>query len=448
MEFILEESSKEDMIHDINSVLHYINNELWFIIKKWDYVFIKKHTAWSEEEANIIDAFSKIATDIRDQLNIAGKAAELIDRCNKSHDFRSFYNFQKELHSRLKDPFSVIETLSKYEPDKSSSSDEYHDSSISKKISDVITAIFNALLDMKTDNTLNLLEDDMIKLIRSKITKQEYWFKENYNFKRVHPFSSYLHLKQYCDFINPNFDQISWENEDFFGRMLHKEIVDEIAYYREYENKNKDQFQIDKFEKIYDNLKYHLKRLVRGIIQELNRPILINQVLERYNLRTVLYNTSHLKELLKSSKNKERMLTRDLCNFVFDQGYTPINEFHLNVGRIDVADFTGPNPFLLEVKVMKEGFSKHDFMSAIRQLLLYTTSLEKSFNVDRGYLVFFRLGGPLVSIPGVVRIHNIEIYFKIIDISGEIPSDQQLNKALKKFQISEQDIHSEFEIEN
>lgn len=437
--FILQEVKEEDFIHYLSDLVIYITNNLGFIIDKWLIRYEMKIKAYSDEEEIIIQKLSDQIIEIEERIDKAedpSLKSKIIEKFKSDRDYTVYFSYQKELHDKLKDPFSAIDILIN---NRSTSYSHNSDNSRGYKISSILAFLHDALLDVKKEIEYN--DQD---IVRSKklVHLQENWYKKKKYFEKINPMVQFYNLKQYCDFISPDFEEINWDRKDFFGRQLFYEKVTKIANFKEdgyqqpYSSKDKKEFTDE-----IKSLKYNLKITIHNLIVSLEEPLLIHQILLNFKHRTLLYNSDVYRKKFESEpQNGEKILTKIIAKYLFDNSMNAFTELSLGTNRIDMTTITDDVKLLVESKVINRNKSKKDIISDYTQLLSYADNYSQFFSIGRFILVYFRIKGNYLDLPQVLTLGQKIIYSLVIDISGEYPSDRTANLKKRRLTLSQKEI--------
>jgi hypothetical protein len=150
-------------------------------------------------------------------------------------------------------------------------------------------------------------------------------------------------------------------------------------------------------------------RILRGLSR--------HGVLRRYAARCETFRAA---ELLAQSKgpSPERALTRNLAEYLFDQGFTPIIDPEIARLKPDIIDAAAGSLFYVEAKQYSTAAGARKLAQAYQQVWSTWFRLEKHYRLHEGFLVVFRRSGPLVELPtepldcGPRRLYSL-----LIDIS-------------------------------
>ncbi|OGQ94499.1 MAG: hypothetical protein A2521_15120 [Deltaproteobacteria bacterium RIFOXYD12_FULL_57_12] len=122
---------------------------------------------------------------------------------------------------------------------------------------------------------------------------------------------------------------------------------------------------------------------------------------------------------MKPGARKEDLLTEHCARYLFDQGLNPL--FNASIVRLrpDLFDSSSaPEALYVEAKQYSEtnGLRKK-LQKATWQVWSTWSELEGSNRVSEGYLLVFRVGGPLVQFDDRVRFQNKTLYPILVDIA-------------------------------
>jgi hypothetical protein len=181
-----------------------------------------------------------------------------------------------------------------------------------------------------------------------------------------------------------------------------------------------------------------------GYLQEqIDNSRMMLALLNKYKKRCEWFRQQDLlNKCRKNTKNGEKTLLGDLCEYLHEQGV----EFHIEPksasGRIDlISEQTGPDKLAAEAKIFsaRKGQDCQSVIRGFRQLYDYT----KDFNEPFGYLVVFRTCEENLSIePGIqespvpfIQVNSKTIFVLIIDICAYSKSASKRGR-LKKYEIT------------
>src|SRR5262249_16506151 len=155
-------------------------------------------------------------------------------------------------------------------------------------------------------------------------------------------------------------------------------------------------------ERIYKQHAPHLDRVIEQLhvlgASSLSRRV----VVERFKERSTWYDKARLREVArKGPGSREDRLTLELARYLHDAGL-----FFLVRPRVTnlEPDIVGLQGIAVESKAYtKSGSARKDVIHGFYQLHAYLTSLEtEAMRVEEGFLVVFRLGGPIYETPPTI----------------------------------------------
>ena len=119
-----------------------------------------------------------------------------------------------------------------------------------------------------------------------------------------------------------------------------------------------------------------IKPLCDYVIDELRKNVSLMYVLDNYKTRTMRFETPY------SQTWNEHDVQNKLAKYLFDNGYYVHKEEDISNGRPDfLFSDEDNNPFIIEVKFIKEKISKNIFKKYTSQLRDYMSKLESHLGV-------------------------------------------------------------------
>jgi hypothetical protein len=290
---------------------------------------------------------------------------------------------------------------------------------------------------------------DFDKKLHEKIIKlkdlHEYNFKEWINYKRSSGGNTLIEAINIIEKINPipentNESDAEWfmrrfKDHHFFG-WIQDLTYGVITQYSNYRPANLTGEQINSQ---IDDLKTLITRIYENIRQNIGLKSFINQVLNRYKTRCVCYD--NVRDLViknnKFIRNREEKLTIHFAKFLFDNGISTNYKLKRGQHEIDIFNPNSKNPIAIEVKVYKDSKSKKYLIDGLYQLHAYLNNLSSQWNINDGYFIIFRLGGPIYEFPDKIQINKFTLNIILIDV-GE--SSESGSKQPKPIIIKEKEI--------
>ncbi|MCL5036328.1 MAG: hypothetical protein M1269_04330 [Chloroflexi bacterium] len=192
----------------------------------------------------------------------------------------------------------------------------------------------------------------------------------------------------------------------------------------------------------FEKLRYRTKRIYDAVREEIGSQLLHKQILNNYKTRSIWYNFEELWNLVTDSKGKftnkrEQSLTLNLAKFLFDNGVPVIYRLKAGQHEMDMVDPSAKSPLLIEVKVYKDSSSKKEIIAGVAQLHSYLNNLSATRDINEGYYVVYRLGGPIYDLPEKIVTNQFTIYTILIDLGK---SQESGSKQKKPIIISENEI--------
>lgn len=172
-------------------------------------------------------------------------------------------------------------------------------------------------------------------------------------------------------------------------------------------------------EQVGDSLRPHLDRIHLALRSRIGSRASLVALIDRFKHRCEWHDRSRLLALTKSSpKKQEEVLTEELARWLFDAGMNPVSTPMMAGRRPDVVDPTAPFNLYIEAKQYSKG-AKTYLLKGFRQAWDAVAALQSTpYRVSEGFLVIFRLGGPLYTFPDFVDGPGCTLYIRVVDISG------------------------------
>jgi len=302
--------------------------------------------------------------------------------------------------------------------------------------------------DVKIINEFNALKEE-----------REYNFKEWLNFCRVAPGESIGYLCRIISNINPepkNFKTMKERADSYFSveaqkfALFESWIVDATyGVISKYGEHRPTQIGDKELDKIIENLKYRAKRVYEAVRQEIGTQLIYKQMLNNYKTRSMWYNFKELWDLVTDGKgkfirNREEILTLELAKYLFDNGISVVYRMKAGKHEIDMVNPEEKKPLGIEVKVYKDSQARKDIISGVAQLHSYIHNLSSTKNVEEGFYVIYRFGGPLYSLPERINIGKFTINTILIDLGKSKESGRKQDKPVV---IKEEEIVKKFKVQ-
>jgi len=155
----------------------------------------------------------------------------------------------------------------------------------------------------------------------------------------------------------------------------------------------------------------------------------------RYKARCMYYDRDRIERIIESSIGREEdALTADLALYLFDNGISTLYRVRRGVHEFDLFEVVGDRSvthIFIEAKVYKDDKAKNVIIKGLAQLHSYLNGREtESLYTEEVYLVIYRLGGPLVDLPGVIKTNRRLFYPIIIDLGKSVESGSRQSKPI------------------
>jgi len=300
--------------------------------------------------------------------------------------------------------------------------------------------------------------DEKITLEYNHLDEQRrYNFRKWLNSCRVSAGNALAELYRIVSQINP--EPKKYKNlRDRFRRLTSIELMKSAYFERwiedatygvvsQYSNYKPQGLNNEKIDEIFMKLKYKAKRIFESVREEIGSHLLHKQILDKYKTRSTWYNFEELWGLVTDSKGRftnkrEHFLTLNLARFLFDNGIPVIYRLKAGQHEMDMVDPDAKSPLLIEVKVYKDSASKKDIIEGFAQLHSYLNNLSATRNMDEGFYVVYRFGGPLYELPERIVTNRFIINTILIDVGKSKESGRRQRQPIV---ISEREIIKKFE---
>lgn len=191
------------------------------------------------------------------------------------------------------------------------------------------------------------------------------------------------------------------------------------------------------------------KKLYEYIIEQIEDSNLILYLLNRFKARCEWFYKKELYELYEDdTKRGEKLLTKELRKFLFDQGIDhPFSEPETPSGKPDIIHgMGGKDPLTLEIKLFKpDQGDKAYIRKGFRQAYDYTEDYDQPY----GYLLVFNLTDYTIkftskdnSKPFKVQLGDKTIFIITINLFDDGKSSSQ-RKQIKPYEITSEYLKSE-----
>jgi hypothetical protein len=285
------------------------------------------------------------------------------------------------------------------------------------------------------DNTWQIDKDIFYKF--AEICKlHDFKLKEWRIFLQTSPANIFAKLQSTIDSINPQPKENEIEKIEeqidlkvsgyFFLYLTGKNLGDEID----------EKIIKEQTEKELCEIKSEVKRVYEAIREEIGTNLLHIQLINRYKVRSQIYNKPELRKIVEDKNNAGRfedVLTLDLARFLFDSGLSTYYRVRAGSHEYDLIDLetNTANPMFVEAKVYKDSQAKQTLIEGIYQLHSYLCEVEAKKLIDEAYYIIFRVGGPIYVFPENIKIGKFSIYPILIDLGKSEDSGRNQRKPIE-----------------
>jgi hypothetical protein len=157
------------------------------------------------------------------------------------------------------------------------------------------------------------------------------------------------------------------------------------------------------------------------LLRRLSLSVSHRALIERFKLRSQRYGADALRAALQrmgSGARREDFLALRCAEYLFDEGLNPLFNAQIVRLRPDLFDSSLPHTLYVEAKQYSEGKGlRAKLRKACWQIWSTWSELEGQSHLTEGFLLVFRLGGPLVTFDTSVRFENRTLYPVLVDLA-------------------------------
>ncbi len=298
--------------------------------------------------------------------------------------------------------------------------------------------------DYRSTNIGWKLKDELLVKLKNIENLRKYNHLNWANYLRVSPSNSLNEILVFINEINPiPKDHQEWMSlsplEKFQQPMVKKtKWVKDITFgvVSEFDENKPANLSKEQINAQIDKLKSGVKRIYEAIREEIGTNLLYFQLINRYKVRSQIYNKPELRKIVEDKNNAERfedVLTLDLARFLFDSGLSTYYRVHAGSHEYDLIDLetNTANPLFVEAKVYTNSKAKQTLIKGIYQLHSYLCGFEAKKLIDEAYYVVFRIGGPIYVFPHKIQIGKFSIYPILIDLGVSEDSGRKQPKPIE-----------------
>lgn len=428
------ESNDANFMLDLSSFIRFLlsDNQLQYFSQILLVQFARKIESYTETVKNeveeiktLADRFLNLFSAFDDSKKYTKRNISQAEAIEYHNSFARFYEIAKELE---------IEDV------RLESSEIMKDDSTPSEMLDIfglkIVTVKNLIKELEQNSCINFEEYNEIKEILDRfdalVERRKYYHINWVNMNRIDPGKRLLELSKIIKQINPDpseksvFEQVVAHLRYSWVQYLANYKVTKYTNYLQSTNIT----QVDLIGK-KDLIKDSMKRVYEAIRDKIGTNLMIEQVLNRYKVRTIWYDGSRIRDLIEKNKSKnEHLLTLELAKYLYDNGLPTFYKLKAGPHEFDLVDMQNENPLVIEVKVYKSSSGKPKVIQGISQLHSYLNNLSAKINIYEGYYILFRLGGPLYELPKPLKIGNYVINWIIIDIGESSKSGSRQEKPV------------------
>ena len=141
-------------------------------------------------------------------------------------------------------------------------------------------------------------------------------------------------------------------------------------------------------------------------------------LVQRYAAQCEGFDAAMLRQLALNSPGRvERQLTLDFAKYLFQQGLTPLLDATIGGLRPDVVDTAAGGLLYVEAKQYGAENPRGAIVAAYRQVWSTWERLAKLHSVAEAFLLIFRVAGPRIELPTMLRSSGRSLYAVVVDIS-------------------------------
>lgn len=174
---------------------------------------------------------------------------------------------------------------------------------------------------------------------------------------------------------------------------------------------------------------------VELVTNELQMRILAGRsrlaLMRRYAGQCEGFDADVLRRRLRSARGKpERELTLDFARYLFQQGLTPILDATIGGLRPDVINAAPGGLLYVEAKQYREKSPRAKIIAAYRQVWSTWGRLENAHRAPEAFLLVFRVAGPRLELPQMLRHNERVLYSVLVDLSATAGSKERTSPVV------------------
>jgi hypothetical protein len=197
---------------------------------------------------------------------------------------------------------------------------------------------------------------------------------------------------------------------------------------------------------IIDDVRSRLRKVYEAVREAVGSTLTYEQLLARYRTRSRWYDRDRLYQLVVNPRtgqlrqHPEAPLTLDLARYLYDGGVTVWYRVKSGVHELDLADLRSSSPLVVEAKAyIGSHGTRQQLLGGYRQLHSYLEGLAVQHPVREGYLVTFRLGGPIYILPSQATVGGFALRSFLIDLA---PASSSGSRQRAPEEITAEEIRS------
>jgi hypothetical protein len=141
-------------------------------------------------------------------------------------------------------------------------------------------------------------------------------------------------------------------------------------------------------------------------------------LMRRYAAQCEGFDAGVLRQRILTARGKvEHELTLDFARFLFQQGLTPVLDGTIGGLRPDVLDASPSGLLYVEAKQYGNTSPRAKIVGAYRQVWSTWGRLANVHAVPEAFLLVFRVGGPRVELPAILRHGERKLYSLLVDLA-------------------------------
>ncbi len=288
---------------------------------------IQRYQSTLESEKDAIVRFKeKLVIAHPELLNLTGELAN-------DYDFTKF----EQVLNGVKDPHSFSVSIS---------NDAFSDNTDVGQLVSFLVGLEN---DYRYTNKGWKLKDELVVELKNIESLRKYNNLNWANYLRVSPSNSLNEILVVVNAINPfPKDHQQWMDLSLLDKaqqamtMNHKWVTD-LTYgvVSKYDDYKPAKLNTEQINAQVDKLKLLVKRVYEAIREEIGTNLLHIQLINRYKVRSQIYNKVELRKIVEDKNNAgkfEDVLTLDLARFLFDSGLSTYYRVHAESHEYDLID--------------------------------------------------------------------------------------------------------------